>query len=271
MDRMKPIESDLIERSTQKIIKEIVLRAGQMMVDARDGMNFSREFKKDGTPVTDIDKKIQRFIRRQMEAVSPHPVIGEEEAFDTGLDTYWAVDPIDGTWGYISYENTSVVNLSFIKDNEVKAGIVYNPFTREYFASFGAESRVNHHDLPIVKNDRITIVNFTPSHRRKLEGPLFELLRDGEIKKLTAIGGSISYAMCLVAKGSFSNYIIHFARKAESWDISASYSILEQAGGVITDLNGQAIDPLTHQGFIVASDNPTNHHRFLQLMSGQDI
>lgn len=260
-------KNNMIDRNTQKAIKEIVLCAGKMMVEARDGMNFSKEFKKDGSPVTDIDKEIQRFIRTQMEAVSPHPVIGEEEVFDRSLDTYWAVDPIDGTWAFISYENTSVINLSFIEGNQVKAGIVYNPFTREFFSSFGSETKVNHLDLPIIKNDEITIVNFTPSRTRKIDIRLFELLRQGQIKKLTAIGGSISYAMCLVAKGSFSNYIVHFTRKADPWDFSASYCILEQAGGVITDSSGHKIDPLSHKGFIVASDNTHNHERFLSQLN----
>lgn len=244
-------------------LKKIVFTAGKMMVKAREDIAFTNTFKDDGSPVTNIDEQVQAYIENELIKISPHKIIGEENQTHTDNDTYWAIDPIDGTWGYISYENTSVVNLSLIEQGKVTIGIVYNPFTQEYFFSFGKGASVNKHQLPIVKNDAVTIVNFCPSTQVHCEKPLFDLLREDTIKKLTAIGGSVSYAMCMVAKGSFSNYLVYFNKMSQPWDFSASHLIVKQAGGMVTDLSGNEIDPNCYEGYFLVSDTKENHNKLL--------
>ncbi len=257
-----------MEKAQLKIeLQRIVYTAGEMMVQARDDISFTNTFKDDGSPVTDIDERVQAFIETELTKISTYKMIGEESQTHTDDETYWAIDPIDGTWGYISYENTSVVNLSLIEQGKVAIGIVYNPFTNEYFSSFGDGAYVNKHELPIVKNDEVTIVNFCPSPKIHCEKPLFDLLREGTIKKLTAIGGSVSYAMCMVAKGSFSNYLVYFNKQSSPWDFSASHLIVKQAGGMVTDLDGNEIDPNCHVGYFLASDTKKNHQGLLSLLA----
>jgi len=68
----------------------------------------------------------------------------------------------------------------------------------------------------------------------------------------------------MVAKGAFSHYICHFRSPANPWDLSAASLILENAGGCLTDLEGRPIDPMSHQGYIVASADERCKEEFLR-------
>jgi len=96
---------------------------------------------------------------------------------------------------------------------------------------------------------------------------LNQLFKEDKVKKLTSIGGSITYSMCMVAKGAFSNYIAYFESNANAWDLSAACLIIKNSGGFVTDLDGVGIDPIHHQGYIVASANADARDDFLAMMN----
>ena len=73
--------------------------------------------------------------------------------------------------------------------------------------------------------------------------------------------------MCMVAKGAFSNYIAHFEHHANPWDLSAAVLIVRNSGGFVTDLEGNDIDAVSHQGYIVVSANENIKREFLEMMS----
>ena len=73
--------------------------------------------------------------------------------------------------------------------------------------------------------------------------------------------------MCMVAKGAFSNYIAYFETPANAWDLSSACLIIQNSGGFVTDLNGKAIDPIHHKGYIIASANKTARDDFLKMIN----
>ncbi|MEA1982843.1 MAG: inositol monophosphatase family protein, partial [Campylobacterota bacterium] len=180
---------------------------------------------------------------------------------------YWAIDPIDGTWSFITHENTSAINLSLIDNGEVILGIVYNPFTDEFFQTEkGAKSCIGMLTLPLRANPTVAVVNFKPERSHPIVGTLNQLFKEDKVKKLTSIGGSITYSMCMVAKGAFSNYIAYFNSNANAWDLSAACLIISNSGGFVTDLNGVEIDPIHHKGYIIASANAGARDDFLSMI-----
>ncbi len=185
-------------------------------------------------------------------------VMGEEECDD--IDTskpYWAIDPIDGTWAFITHENT-----------EVSVGIVFNPFTNEFFQTQkGEKSYIEMLSLPLRDNPTVAVVNFKPERSHPIVKSLNQLFKEDKMKKLTSIGVSITYAMCMVAKGAYSNYIAYFSRTANAWDLSAACLIIKNAGGYVTDLEGVEINPINHQGYIVASANAQARDDFLGMIN----
>jgi len=252
------------------IAKQIIDEAGKIIKEARATNTFGFSFKDDNTPITNIDKQIQQYITKKLCDSFDIQVMGEED--EVQVDTskpYWAIDPIDGTWAFITHENTSAINLSLIDNGEVTLGIVFNPFTDEFFhTEKGSESYIGMLKLPLRENEHVAVVNFKPEREHPIVTNLNRLFKEDKVKKLVSIGGSITYSMCMVAKGAFSNYIAHFDNNANAWDLSAAVLIIKNCGGYVTDLEGKDIDPISHKGYIIASANKVVRDEFLEMMSG---
>lgn len=251
------------------IAKQIIDEAGKIIREARATNTFSFSFKDDNTPITNIDKQIQQYITKRLMDNFDIQVMGEESEDNVDKSKpYWAIDPIDGTWAFITHENTSAINLSLIDNSEVILGIVFNPFTDEFFhTEKGSESYIGMLKLPLRNNEHVAVVNFKPEREHPIVTNLNRLFKENKIKKLVSIGGSITYSMCMVSKGAFSNYIAHFDNHANAWDLSAAIIIIQNAGGYVTDLDGNDIDPVSHKGYIVASANKIVKDEFLEMMS----
>jgi len=251
------------------IAKQIVEEAGRIIKEARETNTFGFEFKSDNTPVTNIDQQVQDYMTKRLRGSFDIQVMGEEnsDAIDVSKP-YWTIDPIDGTWAFITHENTSAINLSLIEDGEVSVAIVYNPFTNEFFhTEKGSRSYIGMLTLPLRANPTVAVVNFKPEREHPIVRSLNVLFKENRVKKLTSIGGSTTYSMCMVAKGAYSNYIAHFKTPAHSWDLSAAYLIIKNSGGFVTDLDGVEIDPIHHKGYIVASANAQARDDFLAMIN----
>ena len=250
------------------IAKQIVEEAGRIIKEARETNTFSFEFKEDETPISNIDQQVQDYMTKRLKDSFDIQVMGEENCDEIDESKpYWAIDPIDGTWSFITHENTSAINLSLIENGEVILGIVYNPFTQEFFQTEkGAKSYIGMLTLPLRTNPTVAVVNFKPERSHPIVRTLNQLFKEDKVKKLTSIGGSTTYSMCMVAKGAFSNYIAHFGSAANAWDLSAACLIIRNAGGFVTDLEGVDIDPINHQGYIIASANAGARDDFLAMI-----
>ncbi len=251
------------------IAKQIVEEAGRIIKEARETNTFSYEFKGDNTPITNIDQQVQDYMTKRLKDSFNIQVMGEEQCDD--IDTskpYWAIDPIDGTWAFITHENTAAINLSLIENGDVSVGIVFNPFTNEFFQTEkGAKSYIGMLTLPLRENATVAVVNFKPERSHPIVKTLNQLFKEDKVKKLTSIGGSITYSMCMVAKGAYSNYIAYFPKSAHAWDLSAACLIIKNTGGFVTDLEGTNIDPISHQGYIIASANAQARDDFLNMIN----
>ena len=250
------------------IAKQIVEEAGRIIKEARETNTFSFEFKEDATPISNIDQQVQDYMTKRLKDSFDIQVMGEENCDEIDESKpYWAIDPIDGTWSFITHENTSAINLSLIENGEVILGIVYNPFTQEFFQTEkGAKSYIGMLTLPLRANPTVAVVNFKPERSHPIVNTLNQLFKEDKVKKLTSIGGSTTYSMCMVAKGAFSNYIAHFNANANAWDLSAACLIIRNSGGFVTDLEGVEIDPIHHKGYIIASANSVARDDFLAMI-----
>ena len=250
------------------IAKQIVEEAGRIIREARETNTFTYEFKSDDTPISNLDQQVQDYMTKRLKDSFNIQVMGEENCDEIDVSQpYWAIDPIDGTWSFITHENTSAINLSLIDNGEVILGIVYNPFTQEFFQTEkGAKSYIGMLTLPLRANPTVAVVNFKPEREHPIVRSLNQLFKEDKVKKLTSIGGSITYSMCMVSKGAFSNYIAYFDSPANAWDLSAACLIIKNAGGFVTDLEGVEIDPIKHKGYIIASANAQARDDFLAMM-----
>ena len=225
--------------------------------------------KDDNTPLSNIDQQVQDYMTKRLKDSFDIQVVGEENCDEIDESKpYWAIDPIDGTWAFITHENTSAINLSLIENGEVIVAIVFNPFTNEFFQTEkGAKSYIGMLTLPLREaNTAVEVVNFKAEREHPIVKTLNQLFKENKVKKLTSIGGSTAYSMCMVAKGAFSNYIARFESNANAWDISSACLIIRNSGGYVTDLDGNDIDPINHKGYIIASANKNARDEFLMMV-----
>lgn len=220
--------------------KSLALQAGEIMIKYFDNDVSQRE-KADQSIVTIADEEINQMVIDKVETKYPdHSVFGEENSNIKESKMIWSCDPIDGTFLFSKSIPCSVFSLALVEDGEPIIGVVYDFFLKKlYTASKGGGSYLN--DKPIRVSDKpldyraALDVEDWPNSEFNL-GPKLELAEKEKKLDFYAIG-SVAYTCCLVARGSF-EAVIFAGKKGKSVDIAAVKVIVEEAGGKVTDIEG---------------------------------
>ena len=210
------------------------------------------------------DKAIIEVIRRHF----PDHFILSEETGNVPTDSAykWIIDPIDGTINFAQGIPICCVSIGVEKDGEMVLGAVYAPFLNEfYFAEKGKGAFLN--DQPIQVSTQNSLINaclvtgFPYSYIDQPNGPLqvFErFIRKGvPVRRL----GSAAIDLCWVAAGRFDGFYEH---KLNAWDSAAGFLLVEEAGGKVTDFEGNHYSP--YQPHICAT-NGWIHDDLLQVVN----
>ena len=206
--------------------------------------------KADDSPVTAADLAAHHLILAGLTALDPSiPVLSEEDAdidqsVRAGWQRWWLVDPLDGTKEFISGSEEFTVNIALIEQGRVVFGVVSMPTSRRCYyggAGLGAWRADGGVTVPIsVRNTppeggALTVVasrrHSSPEQERLLTG-LSEHL--GELQ-LTCVGSSLKF--CLLAEGAADCY--PRLAPTSQWDTAAAQGVLEGAGGVVLQLDGE--------------------------------
>lgn len=218
-------------------------------------------------PVTDADKRIEASIREYLGARYPHHRIVGEEQGDVGEgDTYWVIDPIDGTRAFISGMPTWGVLLGLVVDGAPTVGIMHQPFTGETFFADGAGAFLDYDGVktplrsrPTATLDDAIVYSTDPTlyMEDRLRARFDVLTNRCRMKRYTGD----CYSFSLIAMGTVDLVVEGYLN---SYDIIPLIPIIEQSGGVVTSLDGET--PL-HGGACVASANAQLHEEALAIMN----
>jgi myo-inositol-1(or 4)-monophosphatase len=146
-------------------------------------------------------------------------------------------------------------------------GAVYNPILKEFFfAEKGKGATLNDKKIRVSNKDDVLrsclVTGFPYTYLDQPNGPLqaFErLIRRGiPVRRL----GSAAIDLCWVAAGRFDGFYEH---QLNAWDSAAGFIIVEEAGGKVTDLNGNAYSP--YQPGIIAT-NGFLHDELVEWVKG---
>jgi fructose-1,6-bisphosphatase/inositol monophosphatase family enzyme len=219
--------------------KNLAKEAGEIMLRYfRADQNI--EIKADSSPVTVADKEVNSLvIKRVRESYADHGVLGEEESYEIDADLLWVCDPIDGTVAYTYHLPVAMFSLALVKDGEPVVAVAYNPFTRDiYYATKGTGAYRNEHKLSVSgRKWGKALIGKTYSNAPDdlLDSPQL-------LKEVTQAGNKIPqtygcvFKGCLVAEGSIDSQI--FPGNG-AHDIAGIKLLVEEAGGLVTDLDGQ--------------------------------
>ena len=115
-------------------VQQIVREAAKLFVDRQAANQIKVKGKYDF--VTAVDEAVQGFMKKELENLYPEiSFMGEEDQeTKTDLDGFvWVLDPVDGTTNLIHDYKTSAISLGLMKDREVIAGIIFDPYLDEMY------------------------------------------------------------------------------------------------------------------------------------------
>ena len=236
---------------------------------------FNTEFKimnKEGinNPVTEADHAAEKAILEVIKSKFPDHYILSEEAGKIVQDSKykWIIDPIDGTINFAHGIPLNCVSIALEHEGEVVLGAVYNPHLNELFvAEKGMGATLNDKTIRVsAETEAIKaclVTGFPYTYLDMPNGPLevFErFIRKGvPVRRL----GSAAIDLCWVAAGRFDGFYEH---KLEAWDSAAGYLIVEEAGGRVTDFEGNKFSPYQHR---ILATNGSIHDELLAVITNQ--
>lgn len=222
--------------------------------------------KDDQSPVTDVDQQAEEVIRQTILAAFPDHTFFGEEGDKVDLHDHqgftWIIDPIDGTKSYIRGIPLFGTLLSLMHDGELIVGVSNAPVWGELlYAAKGEGAFVNDTRLRVSPVD--TLANAYLSNGRL---KYFEALH--KMPQLLSLSRQAQWARGLgdfwiyhlVAQGKVD---IMLEGSVKFWDIAAAKVIVEEAGGVMTQLDGA---PITYQSTTALATNGLLHARVVAAM-----
>jgi 3'(2'), 5'-bisphosphate nucleotidase len=191
---------------------------------------FGQEEKSDGSPLTMADTISNEIIMDALKKISPDiSVVSEENFSDENLknldETYWLVDPLDGTKEFINKTDEFTVNIALINNKKSIFGIVAAPVTGKIW--HGSIFDNNEFDNNSVRKLRIVM---SKSHKSENDRSFLEFLDSIHIKYEIIEKGS-SLKLCSLADNEADVYP-RFGPTSE-WDIAAADAVLSSHGGSV--------------------------------------
>ena len=253
---------------------DIARAAGQQIMRVYT-TEFTVEMKEDKSPVTDADYAAHQVIVADLRRITPDlPVLSEESA-DIPFaerrrwDSYWLVDPLDGTKEFINKNGDFTVNIALIQNGVPVVGVVYVPVTgMSYYGSVGVGAFKRDQDGQASSIKVRTLVEGRPVKVVASRSHRGELL-DGYLAKLgpheTVSRGS-SLKFCLVAEGIADVY--PRLGPTSEWDTGAGHAVLLAAGGQVIGMDGKPLpynskESLLNPHFIAYADSARDWRSYL--------
>ena len=201
------------------------------------------EIKKDNSPVSNGDLRVNEIISKKINELTPNiPIISEETV---NLDEknkekiFWLIDPIDGTKEYIAGKDEFTLNAALVINKVPTVGLVGVPKKKQLFYSYGPDES---YLIENNKTEKINCSKNTPkdkivalSSSFKPSDMILNKLKEYKVNSMVKMASS--YKFCVIAKGDLDIYAAR--ERACEWDYAAGHAIAENAGAIISTLEGE--------------------------------
>ncbi|OLN21155.1 inositol monophosphatase [Domibacillus antri] len=230
-------------------VKQWIQEAGALI---RDSFYHSLSIQSKSNPndlVTNMDKETERFFISNIRTYYPdHFIIGEEGQGDfvQTLDgVVWIIDPIDGTMNFVHQQRNFAISIGIYENGIGRLGYIYDVVNDElYYARKGEGAWMN--DVPLKKLKPVpveeSIVGISSTwlvnNRHFDQNKLIALAKK---VRGTRSYGSAALELAYVASGRLSAYI---TMRNAPWDFAGGKIIVEEAGGVVSRLDGTELNML---------------------------
>lgn len=264
-----------------KFTINLAQQAGEIALKESKKLKIS--FKSKNNLVTNADKACEKLIKSEIKKnFSDHLILAEEshENFEEELEQHknpkfiWIIDPIDGTTNYAHGLPLYSVSIALFKitakdksknfeylEGEIVLGVVHAPALNEtFYAQKGKGAFLNGKKIAVSNAKKLTdslMVTGFPYENKEMNLPYFIKMMDHcqAIRRLGSAALDLSY----IAAGRFDGYW-EFGLKP--WDVAAGALIIEEAGGKVTDINGNILDLF---GFDIMASNKKIHKEIIEV------
>ncbi|MFG1922862.1 inositol monophosphatase family protein [Cryptosporangium sp. NPDC048952] len=206
-----------------------------------------REYKTDGSVVTEADRAVEAAIRSVLADECPEDAVLGEETGQTGEgNRRWIIDPIDGTAMFVAGDDRWLVLVALEEDGEIVAGVVVVPAQGKiWWAERGGGAFEARFSASEVSSERrIGVDRGRPD---TLSGSLLGVIPDGDglfpaerewlvpLSDVATVTRWGVHAALLVASGQFD---LAVQTRGHVWDFAATSLIVTEAGGLYSGLDG---------------------------------
>ena len=201
--------------------------------------------------VTNSDLTVEKIIIEELKKARPHySFISEENGVENNKDinNTWVIDPIDGTVNFLHGIPHFAISIALKSNNEIVSGLIYDPIKDEmFFAEKDNGAFFNNHRMKV-------------SNKNNINECIFAL--GGKIKKEPDFpnrkSGCAALDLAYVASGRYDGF---FQNNLNLWDIAAGIILIQEAGGIINDINLNKTENLN-----VIASNPNISAKFQEKL-----
>ena len=209
-------------------LREISEEASQKILEIYNS-DFKINYKNDSSPLTLADTESNKIICEKLKKeFKKIPIISEENKVrNLSSETFFLVDPLDGTKEFIARNGEFTINIGLVINNQPKLGVIQIPVKSTQYFTDGVYSYKYKKTLKKISshsnNEKIR-VTVSRSHLDQTTSRILD-----NSKKFSIIKAGSSMKFCLISEGKADIYIRN--GKTMGWDIAAGIAILKNAGG----------------------------------------
>jgi 3'(2'), 5'-bisphosphate nucleotidase len=214
--------------------------AGKESIDLyNNGLKI--ETKKDNSPVSNGDLKVNELITNKIQKLTPKIPIVSEETVDLNIKNkakiFWLIDPIDGTKEYIAGKDEYTLNAALVINTVPVLGLVGVPKKNRLFYSYGPGQSY------LIEAGKIKKINCEKKQPKGKVVALSSVVKPSDLilNKLkeynvsSIVKMASSYKFCVIATGEFDIYAAK--ERANEWDYAAGHAVAQNAGAIIKTLD----------------------------------
>ncbi len=225
------------------------------------------EAKNDLSPVTIADKETEKLLRKLISEQFPkHGIQGEEFGIENESAEYrWIIDPIDGTLSFMIGRPTFGTLLALTHNQQAILGVINQPISLERWLAYkGNGATLNGKKITTRKCDGLENATLCTTGPNYFSTDKLNIFNKIAAKARYTVYGGDCYSYGLLAAGHV-DLVIESGLKQH--DFLPLKTIIEEAGGIITDWQGRELD-FESDGDVVASGDKKVHSQVLAMLKG---
>lgn len=254
------------DKDILNIICEAQREAAALIMQANHVITENKSSGRD--VVTQYDRKVQDLLVQHFSAkVAGARFFCEENDAqdDLNAEHLFIIDPIDGTMNFVQQFNHSCISVAYMSRGKLRVASIYNPYVDEMFTAIAGEGAklngraIHASQAPLAES---VVCCGTAPYMPELADKTFKLMKAAFLNSLDIRRqGSAALDLCSAASGRAGLY---FELSTSLWDYAAGLLIVQEAGGICLDCEGQPM-PLDGSKSSVCAGSPKAVEEFLAL------